>query len=73
MARRQRHRFFEKFTEVEPLIQLWLLRMLVPLGGHQHFVRAHCFSEGSAAVALELDNQFQLLWHSASRKIHTLH
>jgi transitional endoplasmic reticulum ATPase len=40
--------------ELPPLIRLWLLRLLVPLGGHGEFVRQHGFSSDAVAEILGL-------------------
>lgn len=40
--------------EIDPVIRLWLLRILVPLGGHREFVHAHGFNNDSLAEALGL-------------------
>ena len=40
--------------EVPPLVRLWLLRLLVPLGGHHTFVRDHGFQSDAVAVCLGL-------------------
>ena len=37
---------------VSPLIQLWLLRILIPLGGHLRFVREHGFDNEQLAEVL---------------------
>lgn len=39
---------------VNPRIRLWVLRSLVPLGGHRSFIRKHDFSDDSLAMALGL-------------------
>lgn len=41
--------------EVSPLLRLWILRVLVPLGGHKKFVCKHGFSDDNAAEMLGLD------------------
>ena len=41
--------------DVSPIIQLWLLRILVPLGGQQQFVNFHWFDSNRLARAVGLD------------------
>jgi len=36
-------------SRLDQLIRLWLLRLLVPLGGHQHFLRRHGINDDSVA------------------------
>jgi transitional endoplasmic reticulum ATPase len=43
-----------RHSTLNPLIQLWLLRLLVPLGGHSDFIGALGFSSDSLARALGL-------------------
>lgn len=43
-------------TTIEPLIHLWLLRLLVPLGGHREFVTKRGFSNDILADVLGLNN-----------------
>lgn len=38
----------------EPIVLLWLLRILVPLGGHREFARHHGFNNDSLADAIGL-------------------
>ena len=40
MARR-RYRNAANSVDLDPLIRLWLLRVLVPLGGHRDLIRPH--------------------------------
>ena len=40
--------------EVLPIIKLWLLRILVPLGGHRDFITQHGFNSDSLAETLGL-------------------
>ncbi len=42
-------------TEVSPLLRLWMLRVLVPLGGHKKFISKDGFSNDHIAEALGLD------------------
>ena len=39
-------------SRLDQLIRLWLLRLLVPLGGHQHFLRRHGINDDSVARAV---------------------
>lgn len=39
-------------ARLDQLIRLWLLRLLVPLGGHQHFLRRHGINDDSVARAI---------------------
>jgi transitional endoplasmic reticulum ATPase len=38
----------------DPIIRLWLLRILVPLGGHREFIRSHGFNNDTLAEVLGL-------------------
>jgi ATP-dependent 26S proteasome regulatory subunit len=42
-------------TTIVPIVQLWILRILVPLGGHRELVRPRGFSEDGVARVLGLD------------------
>lgn len=53
MARR-RARYSGNSIEIDPVIRLWLLRILVPLGGHREFLHSHGFNNDGLAVALGL-------------------
>lgn len=44
----------ENATAIDPAIRLWMLRILVPLGGHRLFVCSHGFASDSLADALGL-------------------
>lgn len=46
--------FFGTSVDSEPVIGLWLFRILVSLGGHREFVRDHSFSNEHLAEALGL-------------------
>ena len=49
---------------VEPIIRLWLLRVLVPLGGYRQFVQHIGFSNDTLAEVIGLgsvENQAQRL------------
>lgn len=47
-------------TNIEPLIQLWLLRILIPLGGHRDFVESYGFRDDRIAEALGLGQWIDL-------------
>ncbi|MBK8134160.1 MAG: ATP-binding protein [Gammaproteobacteria bacterium] len=53
MARR-RARYSGNPIEIDPVIRLWLLRILVPLGGHREFLHSHGFNNDALAIALGL-------------------
>ena len=44
-----------KYT-LPPIAELWLLRLLVPLGGHQEFIKSHGFREELLARVIGLAN-----------------
>ena len=41
-------------VDVDPIIRLWLLRILVPLGGHREFLRANGFINDTLAATIGL-------------------
>lgn len=43
-------------ADFTPLIRLWVLRILVPLGGQQMFIEANGFAKAAVATALRLVN-----------------
>lgn len=53
MARR-RARYTTNSVAPDPVILLWLLRILVPLGGHREFARSHGFNNDTLAEVLGL-------------------
>lgn len=53
MARRRSHSAASA-VDLDPIIRLWLLRILVPLGGHREFVRSHGFNNDTLAEILGL-------------------
>ncbi len=53
MARR-RARYTGNTIEVDSIIRLWLLRILVSLGGHREFARSHGFNNGTLAEAVSV-------------------
>ncbi len=53
MARRH-PRYASNAGDSDPIIRLWLLRILVPLGGHRAFVSTHGFNNDTLAEVLGL-------------------
>lgn len=53
MARR-RARYTGNAIDTDPVIRLWLLRILIALGGHREFVRPHGFNNDALAEILGL-------------------
>lgn len=53
MARRS-SRYTSNALHPDPIILLWLLRILVPLGGHREFLRSHGLSSDSLAEVIGL-------------------
>ena len=51
---RCRSRYTANAVDPDPIILLWLLRMLVPLGGHREFVRSHGFNNDTLAEVIGL-------------------
>ena len=41
-------------SDVTPLVLLWMLRILVPMGGHSKFIKRHSFSDDRIAHAIGL-------------------
>lgn len=54
MARRQRSLNTSVPLELSPLVHLWLLRLLVPLGLHRNFINEHDFSNDLLAEVVGL-------------------
>ena len=52
MRRRSSHRYPH---DIQPIIRLWLLRMLVPLGAKDEFIRNHAFANDVLPKLLGLD------------------
>lgn len=56
------HRLFEDDApalDTEPIVRLWLLRMLVPMGGHHKMIRARGFANDELAQALGMGDWIQ--------------
>lgn len=51
---RSRHTSPSYELEQEDIVHLWILRLLVPLGGHRGFLREHGFTDDSLASAIGL-------------------
>ena len=74
------HRRSAKYSaaKIPPIVHLWLLRILVPLGGHNEFVNRHGFRNDSLAALLGMgewidptDREFDpRAVRSALRKLH---
>ena len=54
MARSRRTSASHIAVETNPIIQLWLVRLLIDLGAHKDFVTDHGFSNDSVALAIGL-------------------
>lgn len=54
MARRNRSFSSPLLPETPAIVRLWMLRLLVPLGGHRSFISTHGFSNDSLAELLGL-------------------
>ena len=54
MALRRRSRYSNTPLQLVPIVHLWLLRLLVPLGGHREFVTSHGFNNDVLAEVLGL-------------------
>lgn len=54
MATRRRSRNAQMPLEIAPIVHLWLLRLLVPLGGQREFIAPICFSSDTLAETLGL-------------------
>jgi len=53
MARRNSI-YSDNETEIDPIIRIWLLRILVPLGGYREFLKLHGFENDTVATAIGL-------------------
>ncbi len=49
MAIRRRSRYSHMPLDIPPIVHLWLLRLLVPLGAHRDFINQHGFSNDTLA------------------------
>jgi transitional endoplasmic reticulum ATPase len=54
MANYSRNRFHQAPTTIPQIVHLWLLRLLVPLGGHREFLSRHSFSNDTIAEVIGL-------------------
>jgi SpoVK/Ycf46/Vps4 family AAA+-type ATPase len=54
MPIRRRHPRYSATTSLPPIVHLWLLRLLVPLGGHREFIQSHGFKNDTLAEILGL-------------------
>ena len=54
VSRRHRSHSFAMPDDLQPIIHLWLLRLLVPLRGHKDFINANDFSNDALAEMLGL-------------------
>lgn len=53
--RRNLYQSSSQNSDISPLIRLWILRFLVPLGGHRSFIEKAWFSDDSLAGAIGLE------------------
>lgn len=56
MAMRRRTRYSQMPIETAPIVHLWLLRLLVPLGGHRDFINQHGFINDMLAEMIGLSD-----------------
>ena len=54
MAKYSRNRIHQAPTTIPPIVHLWLLRLLVALGGHREFLSRHGFSNDAIAEVIGL-------------------
>ena len=54
MSRLRRSSNSSTALEIPPIVHLWLLRLLVPLGGHRSFIHKHDLGDDALAEALGL-------------------
>ncbi len=54
MPPRRRPRYSAVPCEMPPIVRLWLLRLLVPLGGHRDFITQHGFNNDTLAELIGL-------------------
>lgn len=67
MSRRSRQQIFGTNIEVSPLVRLWLLRLLVPLGMQQSLINEDGFNNPMLAEAIGLDKQCELTGKEVDR------
>ncbi|MFT3760016.1 AAA family ATPase [Thauera sp.] len=60
MRKRSRHSAAFGKQPLSPLVQLWLLRLLAPLGGQHDFITEHGFSDDALAEAVGLGGWIDL-------------
>ncbi len=78
MAMRRRSRHSQMSFDIPPIVHRWLLRLLVPLGGHRQFITQHGFNNDTLAERLGLGEWIDpeqcefdpKLVRSALRKLH---
>ena len=56
MATRFSSRYKHTPVVIEPIVRLWILRLLVPLGGHREFISQHGFGNDTLAEVLGLSD-----------------
>jgi transitional endoplasmic reticulum ATPase len=66
---RRRSRNTAKAVNPDPIILLWLLRILVPLGGHREFVRSNGFYNDTLAEAVGLGHWIDPSPHDFDLKV----
>jgi transitional endoplasmic reticulum ATPase len=66
---RRRSRNTAKAVNPDPITLLWLLRILVPLGGHREFVRSHGFNNDTLAEAVGLGHWIDPSPHDFDLKV----
>lgn len=52
MVNRRRPSYSNIPLDLPPIVRLWLLRILVPLGGHRHFITQHGFANDGLSEVL---------------------
>ena len=56
MAISFRSRYKHTPVDIEPIVRLWILRLLIPLGGHREFISQHGFGNDTLAEVLGLSD-----------------
>lgn len=74
----RRIRYSTKSLDIAPLVRLWLLRILMMLGGHREFVTARGFTNDTLAEVLGLANMIDPFSNdvdlkTARKELRTLH